>query len=87
MRQLNALTEEQMKGRRTLEAGLQSVEARILEAIASSRGDPVEPVCTPPRVCKSQDRMRPHPTPRPDGLLQLWRVTLPNQHDFGGIYL
>ena len=65
---LDALAEEQIKGRRTLEAGLQSVEARILEAITSSRGEPVEPVCTPPRVCKSQDGMRPHPTQRPDGL-------------------
>ena len=66
--ELDALAEEQIKGRRTLEAGLQSVEARILEAITSSRGVPVEPVCTPPRVCESQDRMRPHPTQRPDGL-------------------
>ena len=65
--ELDALAEEQVRGRRTLEAGLQSVEARILEAITSSRGIPVEPVCTPPRVCESQDRMRPHPTQRPDG--------------------
>ena len=66
--ELDALAEEQIKGRRTLEAGLQSVEARILEAITSSRGVPVEPVCTPPRVCESQDRTRAHPTQRQGGL-------------------
>ena len=51
-----------------MEAGLQSVEARILEAITCSRGVPVEPVCTPPRLCESQDRTIPHPTQRADGL-------------------
>ena len=35
--ELDALAEEQIKGRRTLEAGLQSVKLRILEAITSSR--------------------------------------------------
>ena len=57
--ELDALAEEQIKGRRTLEAGLQSVEARILEAIAGSKDVPSDPACTPPRVGRSQDGFGP----------------------------